>query len=318
MKVRLSSSYPSSSTSVIGVNPWQPFYLTSIDQQIALSRGESFAALKAANQFSITIQDILGSANDDNIKHVCLMNYMIDPSWLFQTNPILCKVPVLLLHGHKQAQEALQQTCVHLPNVMSSIVNVEQWGTHHTKMMIIHYSSGIRIAIGTPNLIPGDWALKTQGFYIQDFPLLSSSSSDHASNNTFREDLHSYLKHVGYKINAATQHVLEKQFIDKLKNYDFSSAEVVLIPSVPGHHDVTTVAPSSLSSSSSFVSSSTAVPNGDDVIDKVRVKNKWGHLKLRDELILNRKRLAQTLNNSDAADGTHNNVLLPQQQQKQS
>ena len=37
------------------------------------------------------------------------------------------------------------------------------YGTHHTKMTIVHYTDGIRVVIHTANLIPVDWTYKTQG-----------------------------------------------------------------------------------------------------------------------------------------------------------
>ena len=41
-----------------------------------------------------------------------------------------------------------------------------QFGTHHTKMMIMKYDEGIRIVIHTANLTSDDWYEKSQGFWI--------------------------------------------------------------------------------------------------------------------------------------------------------
>lgn len=38
------------------------------------------------------------------------------------------------------------------------------YGTHHTKMMLLSYDTGMRVVIHTSNLIPGDWHMKTQGY----------------------------------------------------------------------------------------------------------------------------------------------------------
>jgi tyrosyl-DNA phosphodiesterase 1 len=40
---------------------------------------------------------------------------------------------------------------------------LDQYGTHHTKMMFLVYTNGIRVIIHTANLIEDDWGLKTQG-----------------------------------------------------------------------------------------------------------------------------------------------------------
>lgn len=37
------------------------------------------------------------------------------------------------------------------------------YGTHHTKMTVLHYTDGIRVVIYTANLIERDWTYKTQG-----------------------------------------------------------------------------------------------------------------------------------------------------------
>lgn len=37
------------------------------------------------------------------------------------------------------------------------------YGTHHTKMMILHYENGLRVIIHTSNLVEKDWSQKTQG-----------------------------------------------------------------------------------------------------------------------------------------------------------
>lgn len=37
------------------------------------------------------------------------------------------------------------------------------FGTHHTKMTLLHYEDGLRVVISTANMTERDWTLKTQG-----------------------------------------------------------------------------------------------------------------------------------------------------------
>lgn len=39
------------------------------------------------------------------------------------------------------------------------------YGVHHTKMLLLRYSTGIRVMITTANLIPMDWFQKTQALW---------------------------------------------------------------------------------------------------------------------------------------------------------
>lgn len=87
--------------------------------------------------------------------------------------------------------------------------------------MIVFYESGVRLCIGTANLVPGDWLFKSQMFWIRDFPKKSIQGQGPCP---FETDLLEYLQRVG--------------FLDytQLNSYDFSSANCHLIASVPGYH----------------------------------------------------------------------------------
>jgi tyrosyl-DNA phosphodiesterase-1 len=84
-----------------------------------------------------------------------------------------------------------------------------------------------------------DWTTKSQGFFIQDFPLKSDLKTSVPSSlsffNTFESDLCRYLKEIKL-YSTSVQAALTKNVINNLCLYDFLTAEVVLIPSVPGRH----------------------------------------------------------------------------------
>lgn len=196
---------------------WRPFYATG-----STSHG---------SEGLLSIKDLI---SEDNILYVCMMNFVVDPSWLVQECPVLLAVPVFLAHGQKSLLSSMFPS-----NFSSSLVNLgpEVYGSHHSKLLLIFYSTGIRVAVMTANLIECDFAVKSQGIYVQDFPLMNKSPSFRPVISEFGTDLVQYLKCVALHSSTA-QTEFRSSIIDKLSDYDFSSAEVVLIPAVPGHHKI--------------------------------------------------------------------------------
>jgi tyrosyl-DNA phosphodiesterase-1 len=216
---------------------WQPFYLNTIQH---LSSKE--------NQNCISFSDFFQYEHDNPFTDVLIMNYMVDLDWIVGEAPHLLEKNVLCLHG----QNSLAVSGVPPPSD-SWIVNkidlgIERYGTHHTKMLLIFYQNGLRVVISTGNFIPEDWNSLTQGTFIQDFPLKQSSPysvtypPDPAVSyppqipryNDFEKSLMEYFQRLTPSSVIAKNKL--KTLIARLPNYDYSSAEVILIPSVPGRH----------------------------------------------------------------------------------
>jgi hypothetical protein len=236
-KLQRSSSLPAADSSISGAGSsskrkrqeisrhmkWQPFYLSKV------------TANRQRQSLCVSITDIVSGQP----YFAVFMNYMVDQEWLFsECYEILSAIPVLILHGQKKDYRSM------LPNVTIGTVDLgsEVWGTHHSKIILLYYETGIRVVIGTSNLLHGDYDNKAQGYYIQDFPLRSEATSSQSSRSTavigrFGQNLQSYLAEVKTKSVLASK-VLNEEVIDKLHQYDFSSAEVELIGSVPGRHPV--------------------------------------------------------------------------------
>jgi tyrosyl-DNA phosphodiesterase-1 len=172
------------------------------------------------------------------------MNYVVDLEQLYSACPSLHTVPVILAHGMD----------VQMPSgghMVASRVNVTiPFGTHHTKMCIIFYDTGVRVAIMTANLLKGDFFSKTQGVWVQDFP---HKSTAHTPKTIFERDLIEYLQSVQLTDQSVARQM--RDTVERLSDFDFSSAEVVLIGSVPGRHEIHSDRPP-----------------------------KWGHLKLKGAL----------------------------------
>jgi tyrosyl-DNA phosphodiesterase-1 len=97
---------------------------------------------------------------------------MVDLHWLIENCPILLTVPVLCLRGSSSAHP------IRVDNILDCFVDMgeERFGTHHCKIAIVFYRSGMRVCITTANFIPEDFTFRTQGIYVQDFPLRVESS----------------------------------------------------------------------------------------------------------------------------------------------
>ncbi|KAL8461355.1 hypothetical protein ACS0TY_032727 [Phlomoides rotata] len=200
-----------------------------------------------ANTNAVSINDVI----QGNVLFAVLSNYMVDIDWLLSECPKLRKVPhVLVVHGEGDGtleymkRKKPPNWILHKPPLPIS------YGTHHSKAMLLVYPRGVRVVVHTANLIYVDWNNKTQGLWMQDFPWKDQNIASNGCG--FENDLIEYLgalKWPGFNANlpAVGSFNINPSFF---KKFDYNSAMVRLIASVPGYH-----------SGSSL--------------------KKWGHMKLR-------------------------------------
>ncbi|KAK9151884.1 hypothetical protein Syun_010193 [Stephania yunnanensis] len=186
-----------------------------------------------ANSSSVTISDVI----QGDILFAVLSNYMVDVDWLISACPLLGRIPhVLLIHGESDnTLSHLQKSkfanwILHKPPLPIS------YGTHHSKAMFLVYARGLRVIIHTANLINVDWNNKSQGLWMQDFPW--KDQKDLSRGCGFENDLIDYLsalKWPEFSINLPTigDFKINPFFF---KKFDYSSAAVRIIASVPGYH----------------------------------------------------------------------------------
>ena len=155
---------------------------------------------------------------------------MVDLSWIIEECPIFLAVPVLCLYG------VAPDSTIRTDNITSCQVDMceERFGTHHSKFAIIKYLNGVRICITTANFIQEDFTYRTQGIFIQDFPTQAPNHRDIGSKRDFESTLIDYLQVI--RVSDSARRVLDAIICSLSTDYDFSSAEVVLIPSLPGRH----------------------------------------------------------------------------------
>ena len=224
------------------VSSWQPYYLNSLRREAI-----SPTAVENNQTCCLSLHDIISSTKDD-ITNVVILTFDVDIEWLLETVPILITKPLLVLHNGLKKPDTVQ-----LENVVLSPVDmgIERYGTHHNKIIFVFYERGLRVAITTANFTEVDWTLKIQGTYVQDFPRKTSSRS----SSEFECSLLSHCERITPMGSSALQ--IWKKTQQQIKQYEFESAEVILISSVPGRH------------------------NGPG-------RNKWGQWKLREEIMMSK------------------------------
>lgn len=205
---------------------WRPFYLTTVED-----------IRHTFNESSLSFADLVGAQEDNPIQEGFLMNYMIDLEWVASEAPHLLDCHMTILHG-----SSVDQTFRNEKWIVGKVdMGMERFGTHHSKMALLVYQTGLRVVITTANFISDDFTYRTQGSYVQDFPFKSathwpsssSTRSDPTSITQFQRDLSEYLERVS--ISGRAQQRLQR-FIERLSLFDLSAAEVVLVASIPGRH----------------------------------------------------------------------------------
>ncbi|KAH0620435.1 hypothetical protein JD844_020883 [Phrynosoma platyrhinos] len=169
-----------------GRNPFR-FFLTKVK---GIKSKYNLGALHIKDILSPLFGTLVSSAQ---------FNYCIDVEWLVKQYPKEFRdKPLLIVHGEKrESKAALHEEAHPYKNVRLCQAKLDiAYGTHHTKMMLLHYEEGLRVVIHTSNLIDDDWYQKTQGIWLSPlYPRLppGTAASDGESHTMFKTDLISYL-----------------------------------------------------------------------------------------------------------------------------
>lgn len=128
----------------------------------------------------LTLQDIFEKhpLQHGSALQCCLVNFMIDLPFMCQECPSLLTVEKLtVLYGdsgeslHEVVKERRKKglvTDLHSPPLPL------QWGTHHSKLILLIYPDCLRLCVRTFNDIFPDVHQKCNAMYVQDFPLGST------------------------------------------------------------------------------------------------------------------------------------------------
>jgi len=124
-------------------------------------------------------------------------------------------------------------------------VRLEGHGVFHAKMTIIVTRTGVRVCVHTGNFIDCDWFNATNATFVQDFALKQEGVSPGTSD--FGNELESFLLAIrsnapSASAAAAAINTAKKSLMNRLRYYDFSSAEVKIVSSIPGKYTRTSPA----------------------------------------------------------------------------
>lgn len=152
------------------------------------------------------------------VVHAIITSFVINLEWLYEVCPLLQTIKVDIVTDSRV-----------VPMIMDSVRGdtsvhaavTPAFGTHHTKMMILFYREKVRIMITSANFTDTDWALKTQGVFVKDFPL----GSERVGDDPFRDYLCEYMSHLPKSVPWERLHLA-----------DCRDAGCVLVGSVPGKH----------------------------------------------------------------------------------
>ena len=162
----------------------------------------------------------------DHLKEAIILNYCVDLEQIVKPFfPQLRKVPVALCcaSGFGVTPETFNDC---FPEVGSRLVfpKCPPYGTHHSKMFVLFYGErGVRVIIHTSNLEFTNLFMQTEGSWVQDFPFRGRSASMVATSSN---DFERYLGRVLVASGIAEAPAL-------LSKYDFSTAEVALVATIP-------------------------------------------------------------------------------------
>jgi tyrosyl-DNA phosphodiesterase-1 len=97
----------------------------------------------------------------------------------------------------------------------------------------------VRVCVTTANFLSIDWALKTEGVWMQDFPLKASSAAAAAASaasarSDFEDTLVAYLHATQWRGGVVPDCGVVTP--ESLRRFDFTGARVALVGSVPGAH----------------------------------------------------------------------------------
>ncbi|PWU99402.1 putative tyrosyl-DNA Phosphodiesterase (Tdp1) [Trypanosoma cruzi] len=224
-----------------------PFWVNRVD-------GISFD-----NPSALTLGDLLYCDVNDQEEvwsYVLLANYMIDIEWLVRVAPSLLqtKQQLFIVSGEKEYEKKIQSSFLFRYIKAKKIRIVEPklplpFGVHHSKLVLCVNANGIRVAVLTANFIQDDWAYKSQGIYVQDFPRkqnspktdranLTFSAGNEIRGNNFKNELLRYLNCYGIISNTENTEAIPSTLFDEI---DFSAVCVEIITSIPGYHRYTDI-----------------------------------------------------------------------------
>lgn len=149
---------------------------------------------------------------------IILTTFVLDFNWILNEIPLVSTVPTTIIHNGTLDINEVPSTV----KFIEAPLLEEGYSIHHTKIIIIQHTKGLRFVLSTSNLTEDDYEYKTQGMYIDDFNFINDEEDNRKGKN-FRNSLKIYFDYVG----------MDSSFIDK---YCFNNVKGWLLISIPGKY----------------------------------------------------------------------------------
>lgn len=208
-----------------------------------------------------TLPEMVFGSNHGNkntaVQWMVVSNFLIEFNYLLEELPQLLTIPRLVVfHSDKQPNPTTWPTnnnnevdFIQLnpgadPGTRSNPTKYRfEYGSHHTKLFLVGYKDRIRVVVSTSNLRAGD-AVKANAAYVEEFPL--KQDCDKATTTSeFEESLAHYIRSYNYWkkrnwMGCGPQQGQQQRetLMETLQRYDYSQAKAILIPSIPGYHNI--------------------------------------------------------------------------------
>lgn len=194
-----------------------------------------------------TLREMIG-IEKHSIDWIVIGTMLLDPDFLLDEVPELVSIQNVVvfydnadssLEGWKRTVGQGVHFCQLKPSEPPGPLNPTReripYGVHHSKFFLVGFNNGtLRLVIHTANLRDNDIHLKAQAAYIKDFPSKHSSSS---GSCPFEDDLVDYFSSYSFqKPIRWDPKTSPESLVERIRRYDFSTAQAVLIPSIPGYH----------------------------------------------------------------------------------
>ncbi|KAJ3211860.1 tyrosyl-DNA phosphodiesterase 1 [Entophlyctis luteolus] len=198
---------------------------------IHLTSLETEASNSIANVDCMSLRKLL-SLRPVPITCMFQFNYMLEPEFFFSHIPPESRASEIVFVVHRNpALSSLKA----LPRTRFIFPRVEQFGTHHSKMMILFYAdTRAHIVIHTANLVERDWGQKSQMCWVSSLLQHKEISKDNpqkrspsTSNPQFEQDFMAYLGAYGKELEPLRK---------RLQEFDLTQERAQIIASVPGRH----------------------------------------------------------------------------------
>ena len=163
-------------------------------------------------------------------------------------SPLLSVERLIIFHGCARSARDLRScapnaTIYDMTPKKLSFGFSNNWGCHHSKAFLIGFEDSLRVAIHTANIISCDINNKSQGIWMQDFPVKKAGAP---ATSDFEEQLVKYFlslqKHAARMpqswtgLGAAFSDDEQLTIAQALRKFDFSGAKARLVASTPGYH----------------------------------------------------------------------------------